>query len=579
MLGRVERYKIGSLNVDAVSVIVASPDGDLSLYPKTHALLVELIRAAPDVCPSRSLMDTLWSDEFVGDQNLKQRVYQLRSQLGPYGIEIGTVRGVGYRLMTAVESIHDDWMPTTVHDAQADRMMIRATAMVDAMEHGKAVLLLEDVLAREPGWVEPRTLLAWSLMWVGRQAEAGRELRSALQLSERQGGQDRLIARAMISSFSGDAVGAVEGYELARATSADDYWLAVNLMGLYWLLGRDGSAERLLDEIERTRPGFYLNAWQRAFHELCAIGDIEAASSHFAEVIRRNPDLRLPLAAMAPALMAWNDGELEAALNLMDALVFGEIDSMPSIGKDQALTLRSRLLCDLGDFDAGYSDQRQAAALHDDMSSWRAFHDLEISLLLLDDSPDDGIDLLRRLRSSVSALYRVQAHGWLGIHAARHGDLALAAEELYAIGAVEYDGGWEWGYPTRPAFDRAQAVFPMIIGGHVAMARGDYSGAARAFRRARRAAPVRFSVVPVISLDGRAHVEATEGSTLAHTALGNDAVSSSSDRWLLAHRLECVILAQAGSRYRRRAVERSRQSAGRSSATPIEKSSPALLPE
>ncbi len=579
MLLKMERYKVGGVAVDVSSVVVDTPTGGVELYPKTHALLVELIRAAPEICSTQDLLDRVWSDEFVGDQNLKQRIYQLRVKLGPFGVKIDTVRGVGYRLATAVEALRTGERTPPTRDPRAVEDMSRATDMVDALEHGKAVILLENVLEREPRWLRARTLLAWSLMWVGRQTEARRELQLVLDLSERDGGNERIFAGATYASFSGDAVTAMERYEVLRVAMPDEYWLAVNLMGLYWLLGRDDAARELIDELERIRPGFYLNAWQHAFHELLSVGDLVAAGCHFAEALRRNPDIPLPIAALAPALLVWSNRNLEEALEMMDDLVFARFDEMPTIGKDQALTFRSRLLADMGDTDASYSDQRRAAALYEPASPWRWHHDLELGLHLLDTSPAEGIEILRGLLSMSSSLYRVQAHGWLGIHAAREGDDELARSHLAALIAVDFDGGWEWGYPARPGFDRAQAVFPMLIGGHLAMHRGNLTSALRSFSRAQRAAPTRLTVVPVVSIDGRANLEATEAVSIAAAAMDKTAISHEADLWVTEHPLECAILTQAGARYGHRAMNRLRQSAGTSSATPIEKSSMLTFPE
>jgi DNA-binding winged helix-turn-helix (wHTH) protein len=579
MLLKMERYKVGGVAVDVSSVVVDTPTGGVELYPKTHALLVELIRAAPEICSTQDLLDRVWSGEFVGDQNLKQRIYQLREKLGPFDVKIDTVRGVGYRLATAVNPLRTSKRTPTQRDPQAVEDMSRATEMVDAMEHGKAVVLLQSVLEREPRWLKPRTLLAWSLMWIGRQAEARQELRTVLDLSERNGGDERLLAGATFASFSGDAVTATERFELARIALPEDYWIAVNLTGLYWLLGRDDAARELVDELELIRPGFYLNAWQRAFHELLSVGDMVAAERHFAEALRRNPHIPLPIAALAPALTRWTERNLEEALTMMDDLVFARFDEMPPVGKDQALTFRSRLLADMQDVDGSYSDQRRAAALHESSSPWRWHHDLELGLFVLDSSPAKGTEILEGLTSTPSSLYRVQAHGWLGVHAARHGDDESARSHLAALTEVAFDDGWEWGYPARPGFDRAQSVFPMLIGAHLAMRRGNLTGALRSFARAQRAAPTRLAVVPVVSIDGRANLEATEGVALAAAAQGNTTVAHTADLWFTEHPLECAVLTQAGARYGHRASDRLRQSAGISSATPIEKSNALTFPE
>jgi DNA-binding winged helix-turn-helix (wHTH) protein len=572
-------FQVGELELDTESVTVRTDTAELTLFPRTHALLVELVERQPQVCTSIDLMDAVWGDEIVGDQNLKQRIYQLRSLLGPHGLQIETIKGVGYRLTTPVTALQHIATAAPPRDPAAERGFAEATALVDAMDHGKAILVLDDVLAREPRWATPRVLVAWCLMWVGRHDEARRQIADVLEMTRRAGGPDSLLANAVGASFAGDAVAAVEAYELVRTDAHDDYWAAVNLMGLYTLIGRDEDAGSIADELEDLRPGFYLNAWQRGFYDLCSNGDLQAAGRAFADALERNPDIPLPIAVMGPALALWNDGRLDEALAGIDEIMAASFDAMPPIAKDQALTLRARLLADLGDVASAHNDLQRATALHDPTSGWTWGHLLERALLLLDAGDDAGVEILGRVASDASALYRVQALGWLAVDAARRGEFAAANDHTRAVATTVYDGGWEWGYPSRPAFDRAQSVFPILVSGHLEAHRGHAQQAIRSFTRARVAAPERFAIVPVISLDGRTHLEATEGLALARRAVGDTDGADAADRWIARHRLECVMFTRAGAGYRVRSVDRLAQDAGTSSAKPMEKSSPVVLPE
>lgn len=146
-----ERYRVGQIMVDVVALSVDGPTGRVDLFPQTFALLVQLIRHAPDVCMTNDLVDSIWPDGFVGDQNLKQRVYQLRKAVSSLGVEVATVRGLGYRLDSDVLAIRRD--EDIDRDPGASSGYDRARAMLDAMEHGKAVAILEQVVAVEPKWL------------------------------------------------------------------------------------------------------------------------------------------------------------------------------------------------------------------------------------------------------------------------------------------------------------------------------------------------------------------------------------------------------------------------------------------
>lgn len=364
-----------------------------------------------------------------------------------------------------------------------------------------------------------------------------------------------LTVDAVHASFSGDANGAVDRFEILVTGDPDDYWLHSVLVGLYQLSGRIDDAESEIGELERIRPGFYVNQWQAGFHHLFERGDLATAADAFARVADAMPELPMPLAEMAPSLLAWEKG--------------------------QVLVFRSRLLAEMGEMDAACRDQAMGAALFDEGASLGLYHTLELALLLIEMGDAHGRELLDALCEAPSALFRAQALGWLGVETARSGDVEGAERYRGALRELGYDGGWEFGYPTRPAFDRARVVFPLLIDGHLALGEEDPARAALAFVRARRAAPERMSVVPVVSLDGRAHLAAVEGMAVSYDALGEHSDARAADRWLTRHRLETVIVAQAGTAFLERAEARGAdQLAGITSAAPMEKSNgPVAVPE
>ncbi len=547
VVGSVERYRIGEVTVDVATGSVAGPGGVISLYPQTFDLLVALIRGAPDTCKTADLIDVVSPGGFVSDQNLKQRVYQLRKALVPHGVDVTTVRGTGYRLEVDVERLQPG-----ARNEEIVATYEQAVARVEALEHGKAVALLEEVVRGEPGWLAPRPLLAWCYMWQGKQAEARNLLDETLAITAAGGGDD-LLLKGIHASFAGDALEAIDRFEVAASRDPDGYWLRINLMGLYWLVGRHDAASRLLPDLERIRPGFYLNSWQRAFHELTVMGDVSAAREAFDEASIRNPDIPLPLGDLMPALEHWLDGQMDAALQICDELAAERLDWLPATGADQLLTLRSRLLYVMGDIEGALRDQRQAAALYGSTGNFVHHHNMEAALMGED---DESTARLRTIADDASPLLAAQATGWLGIAAAQQGRSDDADDLRRRLARLRYQGEWVWGYPTRPAFDRAQAAFALLIRAHVALAAGQLESADRLFSRALLVTPERWHVVPVIALDGRAHLAAREGLALAAAALGDERTAAEANQWLVEHRLETEILAQAGAGFAQRARAR-----------------------
>jgi TolB-like protein/DNA-binding winged helix-turn-helix (wHTH) protein/cytochrome c-type biogenesis protein CcmH/NrfG len=109
-----ERYRVGDLVVDAGRRCV-SRNGTIIRLPKlSFALLLALIRAAPNLQSNESLLATVWKSKVVGPETVTQRVKLLRDALGddshhPKYVEL--VWGEGYRLCVDVEPLGADVLP------------------------------------------------------------------------------------------------------------------------------------------------------------------------------------------------------------------------------------------------------------------------------------------------------------------------------------------------------------------------------------------------------------------------------------------------------------------------------------
>lgn len=102
----VERYRIGDLLVDPGTGTVVRGDRRLQLPPLSFALLVAVLRRAPDVAKRDELIDEVWRGDLVSDETLSQRVRLLREALEDDPASpryLATVRGWGYRAAIPVE--------------------------------------------------------------------------------------------------------------------------------------------------------------------------------------------------------------------------------------------------------------------------------------------------------------------------------------------------------------------------------------------------------------------------------------------------------------------------------------------
>ncbi len=105
---RRERYRVDDIEVDVGARRVVRGTSELGLAGHAFDLLVELIRRAPDVVSVEDLLDTVWPDVIVGEENVKQQVLLLRRVLedDPSAPRyIANVRGRGYQLATEVTEL------------------------------------------------------------------------------------------------------------------------------------------------------------------------------------------------------------------------------------------------------------------------------------------------------------------------------------------------------------------------------------------------------------------------------------------------------------------------------------------
>lgn len=97
----VEKVEFGKLIIDADSYEVTMEDESLYLPRKEFELLCYLVRHYPKVATREQLIEEIWGYDFDGDERtVDVHVKRIRKRLGALdsGVEIQTVRGVGYKV-------------------------------------------------------------------------------------------------------------------------------------------------------------------------------------------------------------------------------------------------------------------------------------------------------------------------------------------------------------------------------------------------------------------------------------------------------------------------------------------------
>lgn len=73
----------------------------MTLGERVYAVLAALVRRPGVVCPPDQLLSEAWGFDAPADPSaIKHQIARLRRKLAGSGVDIRTVRGVGYRLET-----------------------------------------------------------------------------------------------------------------------------------------------------------------------------------------------------------------------------------------------------------------------------------------------------------------------------------------------------------------------------------------------------------------------------------------------------------------------------------------------
>lgn len=121
-------YEFGSFRLDLDERTIERLDGRSvdALPEKTLQVLALLVSRHGHLVPKDDILDQIWPDSFVEENNVDKRVHQLRQFLGKTengGKFIETVRGRGYRFVGHVNivEVSETWLPETFRQHDEDK--------------------------------------------------------------------------------------------------------------------------------------------------------------------------------------------------------------------------------------------------------------------------------------------------------------------------------------------------------------------------------------------------------------------------------------------------------------------------
>jgi predicted ATPase len=156
-------FRFGDVVVDTAERLVRKAGHPVDIGDRAFDLLHELLRARGRMVTKDILMDKVWPNTFVTDNNLQVQVSALRKLIGRDAIQ--TVAGRGYRFMLAVETVADDPQHAAPAATAQPPEAIAPHERPELLGRSRDVASLQDLLHRErlvtitgPGGIGKSTL-------------------------------------------------------------------------------------------------------------------------------------------------------------------------------------------------------------------------------------------------------------------------------------------------------------------------------------------------------------------------------------------------------------------------------------
>jgi pimeloyl-ACP methyl ester carboxylesterase/DNA-binding winged helix-turn-helix (wHTH) protein len=137
-------YSFDAFRVDPVERLLFKEDREVPLTPKVFDTLLVLLENSSHVLTKQELMQQVWPDSFVEENNLAQNISILRKALGEQYIQ--TVPKRGYRFVAPVTVRQDETL--VVHERVRSRIVVEHTDDTDETDlHSRLPQLPETMYA------------------------------------------------------------------------------------------------------------------------------------------------------------------------------------------------------------------------------------------------------------------------------------------------------------------------------------------------------------------------------------------------------------------------------------------------
>ncbi|HSE98863.1 MAG TPA: tetratricopeptide repeat protein, partial [Blastocatellia bacterium] len=206
-------YEFGPFRIDPLQRVLLREGKPVMLPPKVFETLFVLVERSGQVVEREKLIETVWPETFVEENNLTQNISALRKTLGDGRDEhryIETIPRRGYRFAAQVREVWDECADLTIYDQTTVRIAVR--------EETEEIVepVAASPLARR--WGLNRALLAASIMVI---VLAGVIYWVAINTTPADTGIGQTPFKGSIAVLPFKALGAGEGNEYLGLGMAD----------------------------------------------------------------------------------------------------------------------------------------------------------------------------------------------------------------------------------------------------------------------------------------------------------------------------------------------------------------------
>ena len=243
-----EIYEFGVFQLDIGKGLLLRADQPVSLQWKTFEVLCLLVKSNGNLVKRDTVMDELWADTFVEDNNLSQHIRALRKAFGENGNGtkfIETVAGHGYRFLpkvrivdAAVENklelhkeIPTDISAETVSKASASKSLeIVQPMFVAANDAANVPFIAPQTQQKSSSWLKPHAIITAGLILIASIVAwdnlSGRENQITSPLLTLQTMQvERLTAKGKVYDPAISPDGKFLAYIMRHTESNQSLWL------------------------------------------------------------------------------------------------------------------------------------------------------------------------------------------------------------------------------------------------------------------------------------------------------------------------------------------------------------------